>query len=69
MKAVEQVTVRVLPDGRLDRKNAAAYLGRAPKTLAQWKLQGRGPKSVTVNGREFYYLEVLEDYVENGDGA
>ena len=39
---IEQVRVRVLPDGRLSRKDAAAYLGRAEKTLAMWHLGGKG---------------------------
>ena len=30
---VESVRVRVLPDGRMDRKNAAKYLGREAKTI------------------------------------
>ncbi len=38
---VEQVRVRVLPDGRMDRVNAAKYIGVAVKTLAMWQLDGR----------------------------
>ena len=36
--AIEQVRVRVLPDGRMSRKDAATYLGRAEKTLAMWEM-------------------------------
>ena len=31
---VEQVKVRVLPDGRMTREDAASYLGLKSKTLA-----------------------------------
>ena len=31
---IEQVRVRVLPDGRMTRENAATYLGMKSKTLA-----------------------------------
>jgi hypothetical protein len=48
-ETVEAVRVRVLPDGRMDRANAAAYLGYAPKTLAIWLGQGKGPKFRTIN--------------------
>jgi hypothetical protein len=60
--SLDLVRVRVLPDGRLDRRNAALYLGRSPKTLAQWALQGRGPPphKDKVSGRVFYYLDDLD---------
>ena len=61
--AVEQVKVRVLPDGRLSRKDAARYLGRAEKTLAMWCLEGRGPRAVKVGGRIFYFRDDLDAFV------
>ncbi len=66
---VEQVKVIVLPDGRMDRKNAAAFLGREPKTLADWQSRGVGPRSVRVGGRVFYYLADLEAYRDTGARA
>ena len=60
---VETVRVRVLPDGRMDRKSAAAYLGREPKTLAEWKLHGTGPRCVKVHGRCFYYRADLDAFI------
>lgn len=57
---IEQLRVKVTPDGRVDRYGAAVALGRAPKTLAQWKSRGIGPRSVNVGGRVFYdWQEVL----------
>lgn len=61
MEAVEMVTVRVLPDGRVTRRDAAAILGRTAKTLADWKLKGWGPRPIVVGGRVFHdYDECLE---------
>jgi hypothetical protein len=62
-EGVEQVRVRVLPDGRLTREEAAKYLGKQPKTLAMWQLQGKGPRPVRVGGRVFYYLNDLDRFV------
>ena len=60
---IERVRVRVLPDGRLSRRDAALYLGVATKTLAMWQLNGKGPPSVLVGGRRFYFKKILDAYV------
>ena len=60
---VEQVRVRVLPDGRMTRNNAALYLGMASKTLAMWQLQNKGPKSVLIGGKRFYFKDVLDAFI------
>jgi hypothetical protein len=51
--------VLVLPDGRMDRRNAAAYLGCAPKTLAQYASKGTGPKFIK-RGRVWYFKTDLD---------
>lgn len=63
---LEEVKVRVLPDGRLSRADAAKYLGLAPGTLANWDSKGEGPRSVTVSNRIFYYLADLQAFVATG---
>jgi len=65
---IEQICIRVLPDGRISRNDAAAYLGRRPKTLAMWALERRGPKIVRVGGRCFYRLDDLQRFVD-GEAA
>ena len=60
---LEFVRVRILPGGRMDRKNAAKYLGRKVKTLAMWKLQGKGPKCATVMGRCHYFKDDLDAFL------
>ncbi len=57
-----------LPDRRLNRKDAANYLGFAAPTLANWALKGYGPPSFKVGGRRFYWLADLERFVA-GEGA
>lgn len=57
---VEGVRVRVLPDRRVSRRDAALILGRTPKTLAEWKIRGWGPRPIIVGGRIFHdYDECL----------
>lgn len=63
--AIEMVRVRVLPDGRMDRESAARYLGRRPKTLAMWALHGKGPRSVKVGGRIFYFRSDLDEFIRS----
>ncbi len=40
---IEMVAVRMYPDGRMDSKNAALYLGLEEKTLAMKRSDGTGP--------------------------
>lgn len=63
---VHRETVRVLPDGRLPRQDAARFLGKQPKTLAEWSRLGIGPIPRKVGGRIFYRLEDLEAYRDTG---
>jgi hypothetical protein len=51
----------------MTRPDAALYLGRQPKTLAMWALQGKGPRSVLVGGRRFYYQRDLDDFIHSSD--
>jgi hypothetical protein len=60
--AVDQVRIRVLPGNRVDRKNAAKALNRTPKTLAEWKRLGIGPKAHLVGGRVFYDWAEVQDF-------
>ncbi len=65
---IERVRVRVLPDGRMARKDAAKYLGRAEKTLAMWEMESKGPPSVLVGGRRFYFKDALDAFIR-GEAA
>lgn len=61
---LRQAKVTVLPDGRVNRKNAATFLGRQPKTLADWHSKGIGPTSRMVGGRRFYQIEDLQAFAQ-----
>lgn len=60
---VDEVRVRVLPDGRITREDAATYLGLKSKTLAIWAMHGKGPSSRKVGGRVFYYKDDLDAFI------
>lgn len=62
---IETDTPRVFihPDGRMDRKNTARYLGCSPKTLADWAMKGNGPRYVLLGGRTFYFLDDLQTWI------
>lgn len=63
---VEHVTIRVLPDGRVSRADAALFLGCTPKTMADWSSRGYGPLPRKVGGRIFYLMRDLEAYRDTG---
>ena len=64
---LETPRVRVLPDGRMTRDDAATYLGLKSKTLSMWQLQGKGPRSRRVGGRVIYFKDDLDAFVR-GEG-
>lgn len=55
----------VLPDGRMDAKNAALYLGLSDKTLAMKRCNGTGPRFLK-RGRIFYYKADLDTWLQQG---
>jgi hypothetical protein len=52
----------------MSREDAALYLGHRAKTLAMWHMQGKGPRSVLVGGRRFYFKSDLDTFIR-GDAA
>lgn len=67
-EGVEQVRVRVLPDGRMRREDAARYVGCASKTLANLNSQGKEPRAVKIRGRIYYYRTDLDRFI-SGESA
>ncbi len=63
MTQIHQVSI--YPDGRLDTRNAARYIGVSEKTLAMWRCQGTGPAYIKP-GRVFYYKEDLDEWLNKG---
>lgn len=63
---VENVKVKILPDGRLDTANAAAYLGLSKSLLETMRCQGCGPKYVRVGGKKIFYFKTdLDAWILN----
>ena len=58
----ESIEVSSFPDGRMDVKNAAEYLGLSQKTLAMKRSQGTGPQFIK-RGRIFYFREDLDEWL------
>lgn len=63
---MKQIEVLVLPDGRVDTKNAAAFVGLSEKTLAMMRCSGKGPKYLK-RGRIFYFVQDLESWIKDGE--
>ena len=62
----ENVKSGILPDGRMNRANAARYLGVKPQTLSKWAMHGKGPRFARVGGRIFYFLDDLDAFIQEG---
>ena len=63
--SVMTINVEQLPDGRMNRKNAALYLGVSVSVMALWHTNESGPKSVLVGGQRFYFKDDLDQFVRN----
>lgn len=61
--SVQTICVLVLPDGRMDTKNAATYCGLSEKTLAIKRCQGTGPTYIKL-GRIFYFQKDLDAWLQ-----
>jgi len=59
---VETVIVKMYPDGRMDTRNAALYIGLEEKTLAMKRSDGTGPRFIK-RGRIFYFKEDLDAWI------
>lgn len=60
-----EIQIRLFPDGRMDARSAAAYVGLDEKTMANYRSRGIGPKFVK-RGRIFYYKVDLDEWIAGG---
>lgn len=65
-QSINQVKVTVLPDGRMDTKNAALYTGLKEKTMATMRSKGSGP-SFTKRGLVFYFKSDIDKWLSGGE--
>lgn len=56
------IQIESFPDGRVDTKNAAKFLGVSTRTLDNWRYLGEGPKFIK-RGRIFYYMDDLNHWL------
>ena len=54
---------RYSSDELVNTKDAAALLGLAPKTLENWRCQGKGPEFKNIGNRCHYRVRDLEAYL------
>jgi hypothetical protein len=64
-KVIENQSVVVLPDGRMDTKNSSIYMGLSEKTLAMMRCKGEGPEYVKL-GRIFYFRDKVDEWIHAG---
>ncbi len=65
---IETIAVKMYPDGRLDTRNAALYLGLEEKTLAMKRSEGTGPCFIK-RGRIFYFKDDLDAWINECEKA
>ncbi|WP_136798036.1 helix-turn-helix transcriptional regulator [Desulfosediminicola ganghwensis] len=65
---IETPFVKMYPDGRMDTKNAALYLGLEEKTLAMKRSYGTGPRYIKP-GRIYYYKKDLDAWIREAKKA
>jgi hypothetical protein len=46
-----------------DPKGASERLHQSPRTLANWRSQGRGPKYHKIGGKVLYDLSAIESFI------
>lgn len=64
---VDTVRVQILPDGRMDTKNAAAYVGVSVNHLEKMRWKGSGPRFVKLGAkRVFYFKDDLDVWIRSG---
>ena len=61
--ALVTTTPALNDDALLLPHEAAALLRRAPKTLAQWRSLGKGPRWRKLEGRALYAMGDLRAYI------
>ncbi|RNC71829.1 MAG: hypothetical protein ED859_03765 [Desulfuromonadales bacterium] len=62
---VTSYEVIMYPDGRMDSKNTATYIGKSEKTLAMMRCNGTGPKFIK-RGRIFYFKDDVDVWLKEG---
>lgn len=59
------MAIQVTPPTKLNRADAACYIGVKKATLASWATLGKGPKFVKVGAKVWYFQRHLDDWLES----
>ncbi len=59
---IHEAAINVTPSGYMGSKDAAAYCGLAPRTMAQMRSEGRGPRFAKM-GRIKYHQSDLDEWL------
>lgn len=62
---MDEIPLFIYPDGRMDPKNAARYLGKSVSTLAMMRCHGNGPEFIK-RGKIWYFKEDLDIWLRAG---
>ncbi|BCR05315.1 hypothetical protein DESUT3_23840 [Desulfuromonas versatilis] len=60
-----KIDIEILPDGRMDTANTAAYIGYKVHTLAQWRHEKKGPPYIK-RGRVYYFKDDVDAWLKEG---
>jgi hypothetical protein len=63
---LERDRIRTLADGRMKPEEAARYLDKEVKTLANWRHEGLGPKYMKFCRHIYYRQEWLDEFIRTG---
>lgn len=55
--------VEILPDGRMTSEACAAYTGFSISTLAHYRVAGKGPPFVRIEGKVFYKKKEVDRWL------
>jgi hypothetical protein len=66
---IDRDRIRVTPDGRLTNRAAATLIGVNPKTLANWRSLGTGPRWRKVGKLVFYELSEIQKFIASAAGG
>lgn len=64
----EEIKVNVLPDGRMDTKNSAIYVGCSIGELASIRYSDKGPDFVKIKSHVFYFRDTLDIWLKDEEG-
>ena len=63
-RGIRITEIEIMPDGRMNRENAAKYLGMSVVGLEGWATRARGPKYTLIARKAWYWKQDLDDWIK-----